>query len=91
MYFALAEGPEKALIADLTPVERRGAAFGWYNATTGIGALIASVLFGEVYERFGAPTAFLVGAALAGAAAVLLLLIPTDTIRNSDARNPGHQ
>jgi MFS family permease len=91
VYFAFAEGPEKALVADLTPVERRGAAFGWYNATTGIGALIASVLFGELYERFGAPTAFLVGAALAGAAAVLLLLIPTDTIRNSDARNPGHQ
>ena len=91
VYFAFAEGPEKALVADLTPVERRGAAFGWYNATTGIGALIASVLFGELYERFGAPTAFLVGATLAGAAAVLLLLIPTDTIRNSDARNPGHQ
>jgi MFS family permease len=91
VYFALAEGPEKALVADLTPVERRGAAFGWYNATTGIGALIASVLFGELYERFGAPVAFLVGAALASAAAVLLLLIPTDTIKNSDARNPGHQ
>ena len=85
VYFAFAEGAEKALIADLTPMERRGAAFGWYNAVTGIGALIASILFGELYEHFGAPVAFMTGAALAGAAAVLLMLIPTDTIKDSDA------
>jgi MFS family permease len=91
VYFALAEGAEKALVADLTPAERRGAAFGWYNATTGIGALIASVLFGELYEHLGAPVAFTTGAALAGVAAVLLLFIPTDTIKDSDARNSGHQ
>ncbi len=91
LYFALAEGAEKALIADLTPADRRGAAFGWYNATTGVGALIASILFGELYEQFGAPVAFMTGAALAGVAAVLLLFIPTDTIKDSDARNSGHQ
>ena len=91
VYFALAEGAEKALVADLTPLERRGAAFGWYSATTGVGALIASVLFGELYEHFGAPVAFMTGAALAGVAAVLLLFIPTDTIKDSDARNSDHQ
>ena len=85
IYFALAEGAEKALVADLTPAERRGAAFGWYNAVTGIGALAASVLFGELYENFGAPVAFMTGAAFAGAAAVLLLLIPTDKIKGSHA------
>jgi MFS family permease len=91
VYFALAEGAEKALIADLTPMERRGAAFGWYNAVTGTGALVASIVFGELYEQFGAPVAFMTGAALAGAAAVLLLLIPTDTIKDSDAYNPRYQ
>jgi len=85
VYFAFAEGAEKALVADLTPSGRRGAAFGWYNAVTGIGALIASILFGELYEHFGASVAFMTGAALAGVAAVLLLLIPTDTIKGSDA------
>jgi len=85
VYFAFAEGAEKALIADLTPMERRGAAFGWYNAVTGIGALIASIVFGELYEHFGAPVAFMTGATLAGTAAVLLLLIPTDTIKDSNA------
>ncbi len=85
VYFAFTEGAEKALIADLTPAARRGAAFGWYNAVTGIGALIASILFGELYEHFGASVAFMTGAVLAGAAAVLLLLTPTDTIKDSDA------
>ena len=85
VYFALAEGAEKALIADLTPMGRRGAAFGWYNAVVGIGTLIASIVFGELYEHFGAPVAFMTGAAFAGAAAVLLLLIPTDTIKDSNA------
>jgi MFS family permease len=84
VHFALAEGAEKALVADLTPTERRGAAFGWYNAVTGIGTLIASIVFGELYEHFGSRVAFMTGAALAGAAAVLLLLIPTDTIKDSD-------
>lgn len=85
VYFAFAEGAEKALVADLTPADKRGAAFGWYNAVTGIGALNASVLFGELYEHLGAPVAFKTGAALAGVAAVLLLLVPTDTIKDSDA------
>jgi len=49
------------------------------------------VLFGELYEHFGAPVAFMTGAALAGVAAVLLLFIRTDTIKDSDARNSGHQ
>ena len=85
VYFALAEGPEKALVADLTPRDRHGAAFGVYNGTLGAGALIASILFGYLYEHFGSPVAFMTGAALAAVAAVLLLFIPTDTIKDSHA------
>jgi len=75
-YFGLAEGSEKALVADFAPPERRGAAFGWYNAAIGLGALLASVLFGVLYERFGHAVAFLTGAGLASLAAVLLVLVP---------------
>jgi MFS family permease len=77
VYFALTEGAEKALVADLTPADRHGAAFGLYNAALGIGALAASVTFGLLYERFGAATAFGTGSALAGAASILLMLIRT--------------
>ena len=37
VYFALTEGAEKALVADLTPVARQGTAFGFYNAALGVG------------------------------------------------------
>ena len=77
-YFGLTEGAEKAFVADVAPVARRGTAFGWYNAALGAGALLASVLFGVLYDRLGHAAAFTTGAALALAAAVLLALIPSD-------------
>lgn len=76
VYFALAEGSEKAFVADLTPGARQGMAFGLYNAALGVGALVASIAFGYFYDRFGAPTAFGIGACLAALAAVLLLFVP---------------
>ena len=79
-YFGFAEGTEKALIADLAPAERRGFAFGIYNAVQGLGALAASVLFGVIWKLYGAALAFGVGAALAVAATVLLFLaVPSRT------------
>ncbi|MCX5766220.1 MAG: MFS transporter [Gemmatimonadetes bacterium] len=80
LYLGLVEGVEKALVADLVPAERRGRAFGLFNFTVGIAALPASVVFGVVWERWGAQVAFGMGAALAGAAAVaLMLLVPAPT------------
>ncbi|HEU5185249.1 MAG TPA: MFS transporter [Gemmatimonadaceae bacterium] len=77
VYFGLTEGVERALVADLVPPDRRGAAFGWYNLAIGLGALPASVIFGAMYDRFGALTAFTVGASAALLAALgLWILIP---------------
>ena len=73
-YFGLAEGTEKALVADLAPVSRRGTAFGIYNAVTGLGALTASIIFGLVWTPFGTTVAFGVGAALAFVATALLFV-----------------
>ncbi len=70
--FGLTEGSEKALVTDLVGADRRGTAFGWYHATVGVAALPASVLFGVLWDRYGAPTAFLTGAALSAGAAVLM-------------------
>lgn len=65
LYFGLTEGTEKALVADLAPAAVRGYAFGLYNAVLGIGALLASVLFGLLWTQFGSAVAFGTGAALA--------------------------
>ena len=75
LYFGLTEGAERALIADLTPEGLRGTAFGLYNGALGIGALLASVVFGFVWTRVSPDAAFVMGAALAMLAAILLAIV----------------
>ena len=72
LFYGLTEAPEKALIAALSHEHGRGAAFGAYHFAIGIAALPASILFGVVWSEAGAHTAFLMGSAIAAAAAVLL-------------------
>ena len=73
IFFGLTEGAELALIADVVPKERRGIAYGWYYLAIGIGALPASLLFGLIWKRFDAETAFLSSAAVSILSALLLL------------------
>ncbi len=73
--FGLTEGTEKALVADLVAPLRRGTAFGWYQATVGVAALPASIGFGVVWDAYGSPAAFAMGAALAVVAAVIMSFV----------------
>ena len=75
LYFGMTEGTEKAMVADLVPASRRGTAFGWFNAALGLGALPASVVFGIVWQRYGAEAAFVMGAGLAALATLLFVLM----------------
>jgi MFS family permease len=74
-------------VADLVPERARGAAFGWYHLTVGLAAFPASLLFGAVWDRRGSPSAFLLGAALALAAALWLALLPARAVQQQ--REPG--
>ena len=71
-YTAAVEGSEKALVSDLTPDPLHATAFGWHAAVQGVGALAAGIVFGLLWQNFGAPVAFMTGAALALLAAILL-------------------
>ncbi len=77
IYYAATEGSARALVADIVPPERRGAAYGLYNAAIGIVALPASVIAGVLWQGVGAwsgfgPAApFYFGAVLALAAGIL--------------------
>jgi MFS family permease len=82
VHFALAEGSEKALVADLTPPHRQGTSFGLYNGVLGVGMLVASIAFGSVYDRFSPAAAFIMGATVSAAAALLLLVVPLSTSRS---------
>jgi MFS family permease len=84
IYFGLTEGVEKALVADLAPAHLRGSAFGLHHLTVGIGAFPASLLFGLVWERFGAAAAFGMGAGLALLSSAMLALLREQKPRNAD-------
>ncbi len=75
LYYGLAEGSERALVAELAPdARRRGLAYGLYSGVVGLAALPASLLCGGLWLLWGPAPAFAAGAALALAAAALLHL-----------------
>ena len=80
LYYAAFEGAAKALVADLVPIEQRGTAYGFYNATVGLVALPASLLAGVLWQGigdwpgFGPSAPFFAGAALAFIAGALVAL-----------------
>ncbi len=71
VYYAATEGSAKALVADLVPNEKRGTAYGLYNAAIGLAALPASLIAGLLWQGlgpwtgFGASAPFYFGAAMA--------------------------
>ncbi len=80
VYYGLAYGTTKAMVADLVPVELRGTAYGTYNATLGLldfpASFIAGLLWQGVgpWDGFGPSAPFFFGSALALAAAVLMVV-----------------
>jgi MFS family permease len=70
-HMALTQGLLAKLVADHAPVHLRGSAFGMLNLAMGIALLLASVIAGLLWDRFGADATFFAGA---GFAAVALLL-----------------
>ena len=74
VYYGLAYGTAKAMVADLVPAELRGTAYGTYNATLGLLDLPASLIAGLLWQAIGPSAPFLFGAGMALIAAVLLIL-----------------
>lgn len=80
LYYGMAFGTSKAMVADLVQPELRGTAYGTYNAVLGILDLPASLIAGVLWQGvagwagFGAPAPFLFGAACALLAAVLMVI-----------------
>jgi len=77
---AFTEGAERALIGDFAPAGQKATAFGVYHMISGMLALPGALLFGALWQWFGATTAFLTAAGLT-AISVLVLLMITSTKR----------
>jgi MFS family permease len=85
IYYAAAEGSAKALVADLVTPERRGTAYGLYNAAIGLTAFPASLIAGLLWQGafgwdgFGAAAPFFFGAAMTLLAGILFwILVPAN-------------
>ena len=84
IYFGLAEGAEKALVADLVRPEQRGTAYGLYNLAFGITVFPASLLMGIIWNWKGPTAAFLLSSALGTTAALLLWIFVKPHSNNVD-------
>lgn len=89
VYYGLAFGSAKAMIADLVPEALRGTAYGTYAAVLGIIDLPASLIAGLLWQGaggwpgLGARAPFLFGAGMAFLAAICLLMWQPGELRNN--------
>lgn len=75
VHMGMTQGLFARRVADSAPADLRGTAFGLFNLVSGAALLIASLVAGALWDRFGASYTFLAGAAFA-AATLLALLLP---------------
>jgi MFS family permease len=77
LHYGLAEGAQRALLAEYVGRASRGRGYGAQLAVEGAMVLPANVLFGVAYDRAGATIAFVAAGAIAAlAAAALAWIVP---------------
>jgi MFS family permease len=64
LHMGFTQGILAAMVSEAAPPTLRGTAFGVFNLACGLAVLLASALAGWLWDRFGASTTFLTGAAL---------------------------
>lgn len=84
LHMALTQGLFAKLVATHAPPTLRASAFGVFNLATGLAMLLASVIAGILWDRFGPQATFSAGATLAALSGILLLAVRNGV---SDAAN----
>ena len=74
IHMGMTQGLLAAMVAATAPAELRGTAFGVFNLLSGVAMLVASVVAGALWDRFGAPLTFLAGAGFCVLALLVLML-----------------
>lgn len=73
-FYSLTHGVLSAYVADLAPENMKGTAFGLYHTADGVSKLMASIIFGLMWQLVSPAFAFMFGSFLAVLAAFLLWL-----------------
>lgn len=84
LHMGMTQGLLAAMVAHTAPSDLRGTAFGLFNLVGGLATLAASAIAGLLWDRLGAATTFLAGAAVAVAA---LIALAAGAARRSMARS----
>ena len=63
VHMGMTQGLLATMVADTAPKDLRGTAYGFFNLVSGLAMLVASVLAGWLWDRWGASSTFLAGAA----------------------------
>jgi MFS family permease len=80
LHMGCTQGVLAAMIAEVTPPELKGTAFGLFNLASGLFLLLASVIAGGLWEAYGPSTTFGLGAVISLSALVMLVsLAPSET------------
>jgi MFS family permease len=77
LQMGLSYGLLKAAIADVAPEHLRGTAFGIYDCIIGITTFVASAIAGWIWSVGGSGLTFVIGAAVAAGALLVVLIWPT--------------
>jgi MFS family permease len=72
LHMGCTQGILAAMIAEVTPSELKGTAFGLFNLASGLFMLLASVIAGGLWDRYGPAVTFYVGAVFSLSALVIL-------------------
>ena len=61
VHMGITQGLLARMVADATPADLRGTAYGFFNLMSGLAMLVASVLAGLLWDRLGAASTFYAG------------------------------
>ncbi len=73
LHLGFSQGVLSAMVADASPSDRRGTAFGVFNLVSGLATLVASVVAGALWTLSGPAVTFAAGAVMSVSTAGLLL------------------
>ena len=76
VHMGITQGLLARMVADVTPADLRGTAYGFFNLMSGLAMLVASVLAGLLWDRLGAAFTFYAGVVFCVIAALGLLWRP---------------
>ena len=86
LHMGFTQGLLATLVADVSPVELRGTAFGMFNLVCGLAMLAASALAGLLWSELGSSATFLAGALFAALTSAGLLLARDRSGNDSPSR-----